>query len=90
MSAVHVDGEAFVVDAEDLARAFHVNTAEVFRSLREGILTSRCEKGIDEHEGRHRLIFSHHGRVLRLTVDGEGRILSRVVIARPPGREPGT
>lgn len=88
MSAVRIDGEDFVVEAEDLARAFGVNADEVIRSLREGTLTSRCEKGIDEHEGRHRLIFSHQGRMLRLTVDGDGRILSRVMIAQPPAREP--
>lgn len=86
MSAVQVDGGAFVVEAEDLAAAFGMDTAAVMRSLREGALTSRCEKGIGAHEGRHRLIFSHDGRVLRLTVDGDGRVLSRVLFARPPAR----
>ncbi len=89
MSTVQVDGEAFVVEADDLAGAFGMDAAEVLRRLKAGMLTSRCEQGIGEHEGRHRLIFSHEGRVLRLTVDGDGRILSRTVFAAPPvGRTP--
>jgi len=87
MSAVRIDCGDFVVEADDLARAFGVNADDVIRDLRKGILTSRCEKGVDEHEGRHRLIFSHQGRMLRLTVDGEGRILSRMMVARPPAAE---
>jgi hypothetical protein len=87
MSVVRIHGGEFVVEAEDLARAFGVTAGDVIRDLREGNLTSRCEKGIDEHEGRHRLIFSHKGRMLRLTVDREGRILSRMMVARPPAPE---
>ena len=84
MSTVQVDGEAFVVEADDLAGAFGMEAAEILRRLKAGTLTSRCEQGIGEHEGRHRLIFSHEGRMLRLTVDGDGRILSRAVFAAPP------
>lgn len=87
MNTVRIDGGDFVVEAEDLAGAFGVDAAEVLRCLREGLLTSRCEKGIGEHAGCHRLTFTHEGRVLRLTVDGDGRIVSRALFARPPGRE---
>ena len=86
MTAVHVDGEDFVVEAEELSRAFGVDPPEVIRWLREGILTSRCERGIGEHEGCHRLIFSHERRVLRLTVGDDGRVLSRAFFTRPPAR----
>ena len=82
--AVRIDGEDFVVDANDLAAAFGMDAAEVFGKLQAGLLTSRCEKGIGEHAGRHRLIFSHKGRFLRLTVDADGAILSRVTHAPPP------
>lgn len=84
MSTVHVEGGTFVVEAEDLARAFGVDAAEILRDLRDGRLTSRCETGIAEDAGRHRLIFSRQGRRLRLTVDGGGRILSRAVFAPQP------
>ncbi|WP_373290348.1 DUF6522 family protein [Neoroseomonas lacus] len=47
-------------------------------------LTSRCAEGIGEHAGHHRLIFTHRGRVLRLTVDAAGAIVYRVMFAPPP------
>ena len=87
MSVVRIDGEDFVVEAEELASAFGVDAAEVLRRLRAGLLTTRCERGLGEHEGRHRLSFSLEGRVLRLTVDRDGRVLSRALFARPPARE---
>jgi hypothetical protein len=45
--------------------------------LRNGAITSRCERGIGEDEGRFRLTFFHAGRRLRLVVDADGRILQR-------------
>lgn len=87
MSTVHVDGADFVVEAEDVARAFGMDATEVLRHLKGGTITTRCEKGVGEHEGRHRLIFSHEGCVLRLTVDEAGKVLSRAVFARPPDRD---
>ena len=82
--AVHIDGGDFVVDADELARGFGLDATEVLRKLQEGALTSRCEKGIDEHAGRHRLVFTHEKRILRLTVDADGAILSRMMYAPPP------
>lgn len=82
--AVRIDGEDFIVDVDDLAGAFDLAAAEVLAKLREGVMTSRCEKGIGEHAGHHRLIFKHGGRVLRLTVGGDGAIVSRVMFAPPP------
>ena len=67
MSVVRIDGEDFIIEAEDLASAFGMEAEEVLRRLSEGLLTTRCEKGVGEHDGRHRLTFSHEGRVLRLT-----------------------
>jgi len=87
MTAIRIDGEDFVIEAEDLARAFGMDAPEVLRRLRAGLLTTRCEKGIGEHEGCHRLSFSLEGRVLRLTVDRDGRILSRALFAPQPARE---
>ena len=87
MSVVWIDGEDFIVEAEDLAGAFGMEAEEVLRCLRAGLLTTRCEKGVGEHDGRHRLIFSHEGRVLRLTVDRDGKVLSRALFAQRPARE---
>ena len=52
--------------------------------MRAGDVTSLCEKGEGDDDGRFRLIFRHDGKALRLTVDAEGRVLSRATY--PAGR----
>ena len=53
--------------------------------MRQGQITSRCEQGMDKDAGRWRLSFFHRNRALRLTVDEEGRILSRARFDTPSG-----
>lgn len=87
VTGVSIGAEGFVVEAGVLAEAFGLTPAEVAAAMREGLIVSRHETGIDADAGRHRLSFYHDGRVLRLTVDDSGRILSRAMFdAPPPGR----
>ncbi|KGJ06851.1 hypothetical protein SAMN04487972_10285 [Paracoccus halophilus] len=74
---LHRQGDGFVVDAELLAGIFDLDAADVQRLMREGAITSHCETGIDEDEGRWRLVFQHGNLACRLTVDVDGQILSR-------------
>jgi len=67
----------FSVPAETLAEAFDLSLEDVRAGMRAGTLTSRCERGEGADAGRWRLVFFHAGRALRLTVDGEGRIMTR-------------
>ena len=67
----------FTVDAAYLAEALGLAPARVAALMRDGRITSRCEAGQDADAGRFRLTFFHAGRALRLTVDADGRILSR-------------
>lgn len=89
MAGIEMSENGFVIDAEILADAFRMNATDVRSLLRSGEITSRCERGVDEDAGRWRLVFFHGGRTLRLTVDGSGRILSRVAFAAPPRRGQG-
>ena len=66
-----------VVDAEILAQAFGIAPSEVQTLMRSQAMTSRCEKGVDEDEGRWRLTFIYQNRAFRMTVDDSNRILSR-------------
>lgn len=80
----------FTVDAAYLAEALDLDPGRVADLMRDGRITSRCETGKDADAGRFRLTFFHAGRALRLTVDAEGRILSRAQFdvpghATPPG-----
>lgn len=83
MTAIERTGDDFVVSASILGEAFGLTQAEIKEQMRDGKLTSRCEVGRDEDEGRWRLSFRHKDRVLRLTVDASGQILSRVRFAAP-------
>lgn len=85
MSEVSRSAEGFVVEARVLAEGFGLDPAAVPGLMRAGELTSRCEAGRDEDEGRHRLTFFYRGRALRLTVDSGGAILKRAMFdVRPP------
>ncbi|TFL17255.1 DUF6522 family protein [Jannaschia formosa] len=85
MTGIEMGEEGFVVDAQIVAEAFRIEAPDVRRLLQSGAMTSRCEKGVDEDEGRWRLVFFHGGRALRLTVDGTGALLSRATFAAPRG-----
>ncbi|SES07436.1 hypothetical protein SAMN04490244_105209 [Tranquillimonas rosea] len=89
MSTVTFDTDGFVVDAEVVGDAFGIEPEAVPEKMRSGRITSRCEKGVDEDEGRWRLTFFSGGRALRLIVDAKGTILSRSTFpAHPPRTGP--
>ena len=83
MSRVERTGEGFVVDADLLAAAFRLPADSVRAQMRDGRITSRCEAGVGEDEGRWRLSFYHGGRVCRLTVDADGALLGRATFPAP-------
>lgn len=66
---------AFEIDATLLGRALELPPASIPELLRNGAITSRCERGVGDDEGRYRLTFFHGGRRLRIVVDESGRVL---------------
>lgn len=80
---VTVTAQGFEVDAGVVAAAFGLDPHSLQEKMRAGEVTSLCEKGEGVDSGRFRLIFRHNGRVLRLTVDAEGRILTRSTFDAP-------
>ncbi|MFC0339502.1 DUF6522 family protein [Paracoccus niistensis] len=85
MNQVSRNAGDFIVEAELLAKAFGLDPTLVPGQLRANEITSLCETGMGEDEGRWRLTFYRSGRALRLTVDGAGTILSRATFpAHPP------
>lgn len=77
MSEVERKGDEFVVDADLLAAAFNLPAAEIRTRMQDGLITSLCETGQGEDEGRWRLTFRYGNRALRLTVDEQGSILRK-------------
>jgi hypothetical protein len=87
------EGGTFEVDAATIADGLEIEASSLQQRMRDGALTSRCERGIDRDEGRYRLTFSTEQRCLRLVVDEAGNVLQRSTInlserlpTRPPGR----
>lgn len=82
MQAVEFIDDAFTIDAAVIAEGFALAPAIVQRRMREGKLTSRCERGMDEDAGRYRLTFFYNQRRFHLVVDEAGRILERSATVR--------
>lgn len=68
------------VDAAIVAEGLSISPALLMERMRDGRITSRCEKGVGEDSGRFRLsFFSAHCR-FSLIVDESGKIVRRSAI----------
>ena len=76
---IEFDGEAFSVDAALIAEGLGIGTTLVQALMREGRITSRCERGLDQDAGRYRLTFFHEDRSVRLVIDESGEIVEREI-----------
>ena len=79
-SEIDVEDGGFVVDVALLARLLDVPASDIRSLMRDGCITSLCEKGVREHTGQFRLTFYHGNRRACVRVDPSGRILARSVI----------
>ena len=85
---LELTGNGFTIDAADLGRLLERPPTEVQRLMREGVITTRFERGEGDDEGRSRVTFFDESRRVRLIVDADGEVLkrSRVSAPPPPGR----
>lgn len=83
---IGVEDGRFTVDATLIAAAFGLSPPQARALMRDGAITSRTERGEGADEGRFRLVFFYRNRAFRLTVDGEGRILTRAAFDTGPAR----
>ena len=74
-----LDG-AIEVDATIVAEGLGIAPPLLLERLRDGTVTSRCERGVDADAGRYRLTFFGESRRLRLVVDETGAIVQRSTI----------
>jgi hypothetical protein len=79
MNTVVCEGGEYRVDAAVIAEGLGIDPANVLEAMRQGRITSLCERGVDEDAGRNRLTFFHGSRRLRLVIDEDGKILERSV-----------
>lgn len=91
MKPVSFAGTDITVEAGVVAGALALTEVELRDRMHAGQIVTRCERGEGEDAGRWRLSFVDGGRVLRLTVDGTGGLVSRSLIDygdRPPPSAP--
>lgn len=83
MAVIDPTEGGFQVDAAILAEWLGLPADEVALRMRDGRITSRCEKGEGEDQGRWRLTFYAEGRALRLTLDSDLQIIRRASFDTP-------
>jgi hypothetical protein len=77
MKSIEFQDGAIQVDATIVAKGLGMPPMRFMELLREGKITSLCERGIDVDSGRHRLTFFRENRRFRLVVDEGGTIIQR-------------
>jgi Family of unknown function (DUF6522) len=80
MALVEFEDGAIQVDVAVVAKGLGIEPPLVQEGMREGRITSLCERGVDEDEGRYRVTFFSENRRFRLTVDNEGNVVQRSAI----------
>jgi hypothetical protein len=78
--AIEFSDNTFVVDAALIGELLHIPASRVPALMREGKITSACERGVDEHDDEFRLTFFYGSRRARLGTDPTGRIFRRSVV----------
>lgn len=68
---------AIEIDASIVADGLKMPPAAILQAIREGTVTSRCERGVDADAGRYRLTFYSKYRRFRVVIDARGAIVSR-------------
>ncbi len=77
---VEFENGSVQVDAAIVAEGLSISPELLLERMREGRITSLCEKGVDQDNGRFRLsFFSEHCR-FSLVVDESGKIVQRSAI----------
>ncbi len=77
---IELSDNTFLVDAALIGELLHIAPTRVQALMREGRITSACERGVGEHAGEFRLTFFYRSLRARLSTDLAGRILRKSVI----------
>ncbi len=80
VTRVEFEEDGISVDAGLIAEGLGLESSTVQVRMREGTITSLCERGIDRDAGLYRLTFFHLSQRLRLVVDSEGKVRGRSLL----------
>jgi hypothetical protein len=79
-TSIELQADGFQVDALLVADGLGLEASQVPALIRSGEITSVCERGVGEDEGRYRLTFFHRSKRLRLVIDEGCRLIRRSII----------
>jgi hypothetical protein len=80
VTMIEFEEDTIRVDVTIVAKGIGIDPSLVLERMREGKLTSRCERGIEEDAGRYRLTFFSDNRRFRLIVDDQGNVVQRSTV----------
>ncbi len=80
MGMIEFEESAIQVDATIVGEGLGIEPSLLQAHMREGKVTSMCERGVDEDIGRHRLTFFYGSRRFRLIIDEAGNVVQRSLI----------
>lgn len=80
MACLAFAGGEIEVEAGHIAAGLGLPVSQLKELMQEAAITSRCERGVDDDEGRYRLTFFYKSRRLRLVIDREGRLVRQTAI----------
>ncbi len=80
MSTIEFEDGAIQVDAAIVGEGLGIAPALVQGRMREGKITSLCERGINKDNGRYRLTFFSESKRFRLIIDESGNVVQRSVL----------
>lgn len=75
MAMIEFEDGAIQVDVAIVAKGLRIEPTLVQERMRDGKITTLCERGVDDDEGRHRLTFFSANRRFRLVVDEAGNVV---------------
>jgi hypothetical protein len=80
MLTVEFEGNSIKVDAALVAEGLGIAPSLLRERIHRGEITSLCERGFDDDNGRYRLSFFSSSRRFRLVVDASGNVIKRFMI----------
>lgn len=80
MAMIEFEDGAIQVDVAIVAKGLRIAPALVQERIRDGKITTLCERGINDDEGRHRLSFFSENRRFRLVIDEDGNVIQSSAI----------
>ena len=77
MTSIKSERDVLCIDATVIGNGLGIEPSLVPARMREGKITSLCERGVDTDTGRYRLTFFFENRRFRLVVDEGGNVIQR-------------